>query len=354
LIYISKPHITEAEKSAVIEVLNSGMLAQGKKTAELEERFAAVCETRHAVATSSGTTGLYLTLLAHGIGEGDEVITTSFTFIASTSSVLFTGARPVFVDIEEETFNIDPKKIEAVITPKTKAILPVHLYGHPCDMETIMAIAERHGLQVIEDAAQAVGAKYRGKPVGGFGTGVFSLYATKNVMSGEGGMITTDDDQLAEHLRMLRSHGMKERYYHEMLGYNFRTSDLHAAIGVEQIKRIDELTEKRRKNAAYLNEHLEGVITPTARPEVEHVWHQYTIRVPGDRDRAIEHLHESGVGTGIFYPVPVHKQGYIQELVGEVSLPVTERLAEEVISLPVHPSLTQQDLETIVEAVNSI
>ncbi len=253
MIAISKPCIGEAEKRAVLEVLESGMLVQGPKVALLEERWAQVCGTRHAVATSSGTTALHVALLAHGIGEGDEVITSPFTFIASVNAIIYVGARPVFVDIEEDTFNINPALIEEAVTPRTKAILPVHLYGYPCDMGAIEGIARRYNLAVIEDAAQAIGADYWGKRVGGFGTGCFSLYATKNVMSGEGGMITTDDEGLAQRCRMIRSHGMQRRYYHDVLGYNFRLTDLHAAIGLVQIERVGEFTARRRANAESLN-----------------------------------------------------------------------------------------------------
>jgi perosamine synthetase len=273
------------------------------------------------------------------------------------NSILYVGARPIFVDVDEETFNIDPALVEAAITPRTKAILPVHLYGYPCDMDAILAIAQRHGLAVIEDAAQAIGADYKGRPVGSFGTGCFSLYATKNVMSGEGGMITTDDDAFAEHCRMLRNHGMKRRYHHDILGYNLRMTDLHAAIGLVQIGRLAEFTAKRRANAAYLNAHLRSVITPRVKPGYGHVWHQYTVRVhPGtDRDAVVKQLNEAGVGTGIFYPVPAHKQAHLQAMgLDDLSLPVAERLAQEVISLPVHPLLSQADLETIVAEVNRV
>jgi perosamine synthetase len=261
MIPISKPIIGDAEKKAVLEVLESGMLAQGPRVARLEENFAAMCGVKHAVATTSGTTALHVALLANGIQPGDEVITTPFTFIASVNSILFTGAKPVLVDIDPETFNIDVNKIEAAITPKTKAIMPVHLYGYVCDMVSIMAIAEKYHLAVIEDACQAVGAMFQDKKAGSFGTGVFSLYATKNIMSGEGGIITTNHDDIAEQCRMIRNHGMKRRYYHDMLGYNFRMSDLHAAIGLAQLERLDEFTKKRSVNADYLNQHLRTVVT---------------------------------------------------------------------------------------------
>lgn len=356
MISIARPDIGEEEKKLVYEVLESGMLAQGPKVAALEEEFKDICEVKHAIATTSGTTALHVALLAHGIGEGDEVITTPFTFIASANSILFTGARPVFVDIQEDSFNIDPQLIEAAITPKTKAILPVHLYGQICDMDAIMDIAHRYELAIVEDACQAVGARLRGKTAGSFGTGTFSLYATKNIMSGEGGMITTNDDEIAESCRLLRNHGMKIRYYHDMLGYNFRMSDLHAAIGLAQIRRFDEFTRKREKNADFLNQNIKSVITPKTKPGYEHVWHQYTIRVDGgrDRDQAVKQLHDAGIGTGIFYPVPVHLQSYMQDIIGEQKLPVSEKLAKEVISLPVHPQVSQNDLEKIVEEVNKL
>jgi dTDP-4-amino-4,6-dideoxygalactose transaminase len=357
MIPVSKPFIGEAEKQAVLEVLESGMLVQGTRAAKLEEKFASICGTAYAIATSSGTTALHVALLAHGIGPGDEVITTPFTFMASVNVILYVGARPVFVDVEESTFNINPALIEAAITPKTRAILPVHLYGYPCNMEAITRIAEKHGLVVIEDACQAIGAKFHEQPVGSFGTGCFSLYATKNIMAGEGGMITTNDETIAQRSKMIRNHGMQRRYYHDMLGYNFRISDLHAAIGVVQIDRLGEFTEARKANAAFLNAHLTSVKTPQVCQGYDHVWHQYTIRVDSgrDRDAAVKMLNEAGIGTGIFYPVPAYQQAHlVAGGYGELYLPVTERLVKEVISLPVHPQLSQADLETIVEGVNKL
>ncbi len=259
------------------------------------------------------------------------------------------------MDIEEDTFNVNPALIEEAVTPRTKAILPVHLYGYPCDMDTIGEIARSHNLAVIEDAAQAIGADYRGKRVGGFGTGCFSLYATKNVMSGEGGMITTDDEGLAQCCRMIRSHGMQRRYYHDMLGYNFRMTDLHAAIGLAQVERLSDFTVRRRAHAAYLGKGLEAVITPGVREGYGHVWHQYTVRVlPGvERDAAVRRLNEAGIGTGVFYPIPAHKQAHVVQMGYDTkSMPVAERLAGEVISLPVHPQLSQADLDSIVGEVN--
>ena len=260
MIPIAQPLMGEEEKRAVIAVLESGMLAQGPKVEEFEKAFAALWGVRHAVATSSGTTALHVALLAHGVGPGDEVITSPFTFISSANSILFVGARPVFVDIDESSFNIDPSLIEARITPRTRALLPVHLFGNPCDMEAIMAIAARHGLIVIEDAAQAHGASIQGRKVGSFGTGCFSFYPTKNMTTAEGGMVTTDDDQVAEKARLLRSHGMRKRYYHDFLGYNFRMTDLQAALGLAQLAKLEVFNEKRIANARYLTEHLRDVV----------------------------------------------------------------------------------------------
>ncbi len=355
MIPIAKPHVGEDEIRQVVAVLQSGMLVQGSRVRSLEEAFAATCGTPYAVATSNGTTALHLSLLAHGIGAGDEVITVAFTFIATVNAILMTGARPVFVDVRADTFNLDPDLIEAAITPRTKAILLVHLYGQMCDMDPILAIAEKHQLKVIEDACQAVGATYRGRPAGSLGTGMFSLYATKNVMSAEGGMITTHDAAFAEQCRLLRNHGMRVRYHYEMLGYNYRMSDLHAAIGLAQMDRLAEWTAARRDNAAYFNAHITSVMTPNVAPEYGHVWHQYTIRVPdGRRDAALEQLTAAGVGTSIFYPYPAHQQAYVRDIVGDVQLPVTEQLAREVLSLPVHPGLSQSDREIIVHEVNRL
>jgi dTDP-4-amino-4,6-dideoxygalactose transaminase len=357
LIPISKPYIGQAEKQAVMDVLDSGMLAQGPKVAKLEEKFTEVCHTQYAIATTSGTTALHVALLAHDIGPGDEVITTAFTFMASVNSILFVGATPVFVDIEADTFNINPAEIEAVITPKTKAILLVHLYGYPCNMDAIVNIAEKHGLIIIEDACQAIGAKYKNKPVGSFGTGCFSLYATKNIMSGEGGMITTSDETIATRCKMIRNHGMQRRYYHDMLGYNFRMSDLHAAIGLVQIKRLQEFTAARRQNADLFNNNLTSVITPKVKPGYDHVWHQYTVRVKQgvDRDGAVNTLQQAGIGTGIFYPVPAYKQTHLIEMgYGNLFLPVTEQVVKEVVSLPVHPMLSSDDVEKIIREVNKL
>ncbi len=319
-----------------------------------EEAFASMCGVKYAIATTSGTTALHTALLAEDIGAGDEVITSPFTFIASANSVLYVGARPVFVDIDPITFNIDPQLIEAAITPHTKAIMPVHLFGLSCDMDPIMDIASRHDLKVIEDACQSHGASYNGRKVGSFSTGTFSLYPTKNMTSAEGGMITTDDDSLAESCRVIRQHGMRRRYYHDELGFNFRMTDIHAAIGLAQLKKLGQFNVRRIDNARYLTKNLKNVRVPQIPDGHEHVFHQYTIRVPeGRRDALIDHLNQRGIGCGVYYPVPIHKQTYyVNELGYNQTLPESERAAEEVLSLPVHPGLSQTDLEAIVTAVN--
>jgi len=355
MINIAKPLIDDEEKQAVLEVLDSGILAQGPRVKAFEEAFAEMCGVNHAIATTSGTTALHTALLANEIGAGDEVITSPFTFIASANSILYVGARPVFVDIDPITFNINPQLIEEAITPRTKAIMPVHLFGLSCDMDPIMDIASRHGLKVIEDACQSHGASYHGNKVGSFGTGTFSLYPTKNITSAEGGMITTNDDALAESCRVIRQHGMRRRYYHDELGFNFRMTDIHAAIGLAQLTKLDKFNKSRIDNARYLSANLKNVQVPQIPDGYSHVFHQYTIRVQdGRRDSLIDHLSHNGIGCGVYYPVPIHKQTYyINELGYNQSLPVSEQAAEEVLSLPVHPGLSQGDLDAIVAAVNS-
>ena len=357
MIPISKPDLGPAEEEAVLDVLRSGMLAMGRRTAEFEEAWAAYCGVRHAVFMSNGTVALEAILRALGIGPGDEVITVSFTFNATVSAILQAGARPVFVDIRAEDFCIDPDQVEAAVTPHTKAIMPVHLYGLMADMEPLAAIAERHGIPLVEDAAQAHGATYRGRPAGQFGPAMFSLYATKNLMTGEGGFATTDDDAVADLIRLYRNHGMRVRYPHESLGTNLKPTDLAAALGLAQLARLDERTEQRRRNAARLAEGLRGYLTPGVPDGREHVWHQYTMRFPGERQRVIDGLTERGIGTLIYYPVPVHRQAYLQAYVpgaADLDLPVTDRLADEVLSIPVRPNLSAEELEAVITAIREV
>jgi perosamine synthetase len=353
VIPIARPQMGDEEKERVWEAMASGSLAQGPRVREFEERFAAFVGTAHAVATSSGTTALHLALLGHGIGPGDEVITVPFTFIASANSIVYTGARPVFVDIDERDFTMEVGRIEAAITPRTKAIMPVSLYGQPADMPAIAEIAERHGLALIEDACQAHGAAVDGRRSGTWGAGTFSFYPTKNMTTGEGGMLTTDDAGLADRVRLLREHGMRVRYHHDLVGYNFRMTDLAAAIGLAQLPKLTGYNARRREIAARYDAELRGVVTPAVRPGVTHVYHQYTIRVQG-RDEFAERLRERQVGSAIYYPIPVHRQqAFVAMGLGDGAYPVTERLTEQVLSIPVHPSLTDAEVDRVIEAVNA-
>ena len=357
MIPISKPEIGPAEEEAVLRVLRSGMVAMGRTVAEFEAAWAAYCGVRHAIMMSNGTVATEAILRALGIGPGDEVVTVSFSFNATVSTILQVGATPVFVDIRESDFTMDPDAVEAVITPRTKAIMPVHLYGLMADMGPLVEIARRHGLTIIEDAAQAHGASYRGLKAGRFGPAMFSLYATKNLMTAEGGFATTDDDALADRLRLYRNHGMRQRYYHDELGTNFKPTDIAAALGLAQLPRLDERTERRRRNAARLSEGLRGYLTPRVPDGREHVWHQFTMRFPGERQRVIDGLTERGIGTLIYYPVPIHMQAYLQRYVPGASgldLPVTNRLGDEVLSIPVRPNLTDEEIDTIVAAVREV
>lgn len=349
---IAKPLLGEAEKAAVLAVLDSGMLAQGQRVAEFEARFAELCVVKHAVAVASGTAALWATLLAYEIGPGDEVITTPFSFIASSNCILYVGAKPVFVDIERDTCLIDAQAIESKITDRTRAILPVHLYGQPCDMGVITEIAAKYDLILIEDACQAHGATYQGRPVGSFGTGCFSFYPTKNMTTGEGGIITTNDRALADRLRVLRNHGQSERYRHDVLGYHFRSTDIAAAIGLAQLDKLEAWNEQRITNAAYLSERLQGVVTPVVRSGRRHVFHQYTVRVPSRRDALQAHLRELGIGTAVHYPLPIHHQPLYQSLGFSDVLPQAEAAGQEVMSLPIHPAVTQSDLDRIVAGMN--
>ena len=356
MIPIAQPIIGVEEQQKILEVLASGQLVQGPRVQEFEARFAAFCGAQHAIATSSGTTALHIAVLAHLIGPSDEVITSPFSFIASANCALYVGARPVFVDIEPEYFTIDPAQIEKHITEKTRAIIPVHLYGQACDMDPIFEIARKHNLAVIEDACQAHGARYKGRSVGSFGTACYSLYATKNITTVEGGMILTNDAEVAERARLIRNHGSRKAYEHLMLGYNMRMTDLAAALGLVQLSKLEEWNTIRRANASYLSSGLSqlgGVVLPKVRPCAEHVFHQYTIRI-ADRDDAAQKLRENGIGVGIHYPMPIYKQPLYQQLGYQDRLPVAETASQEVLSLPVHPSLTRTDLDCIIETVASL
>lgn len=348
----AKPIIGDEERAAVDRVLRSGMIAQGPEVEAFEREFSEHFGLgRSCVAVNSGTSGLHLGLLASGIGAGDEVIVPSFTFAATANSVALTGATPVFADIDLDTFGLDPASVESRVTDRTRAIMPVHLYGHPADMAGLSAIADRHGLRLFEDAAQAHGASRGGRPVGSFGDfAMFSLYPTKNMTSGEGGMVSVATDELDRRVRLYRNQGMQRQYENEVVGLNNRMTDIHAAIGRVQLTKVGGWTKQRQENAAFLTANLEGVTTPPVAHDAEHVYHQYTIRVPEDRDGLAAALREEhGVGSGMFYPIPNHR---LKPFATGDDLPVTEQAAQECLSLPVHPSLSQGDLERIVTAVN--
>ena len=353
MIPAAKPLVGDEERAAVDRVLKSGMMAQGPEVAAFEEEFSKFVGGYKCVAVNSGTSGLHMALVAAGIKAGDEVIVPSFTFAATANSVALTGATPVFVDIDPRTFNIDPAAIKAAITPRTKAIQPVHLYGLPAQMDEIVEIACANNLLVLEDAAQAHLATLNGKPVGSWGFGAtFSFYPTKNMTSGEGGMITCATEDFARMCKLLRNQGMEKRYQNEVVGFNTRMTDIHAAIGREQLKKIEGWTAIRQANAKFLDENLKGVVTPYVTPGATHVYHQYTIRIVGhDRDKFSEEMTKRGVGSGVYYPIPVHQ---LPSFGHKFDLPNTTAACKEVLSIPVHPALTQQELESVVEVINSI
>ncbi|WP_399884967.1 DegT/DnrJ/EryC1/StrS family aminotransferase [Streptomyces sp. BBFR51] len=357
----ARPVIGEEEIEAAVRVLRSGRVVQGPEVAAFESEFAELVDGRHCVAVNSGTSALHLTLMALGIGPGDEVVVPSFSFAASANAVRLVGADVVFADIEPGSFCLDPAAVEAAVTPRTAAIMPVHLYGHPAAMDRLTPIAEKHGLAVVEDACQAHAAGLNGTPVGAFGTaGTFSFYPTKNMHALEGGMVSTADAQLARTLRLLRNQGMEQRYANEIVGANMRMTDVAAAVGRVQLGRLADWTDRRRANAAHLDEHITTLVTPPVAEGARHVYHQYTVRVPEGMDRDVlqERLTAAGVGNAVYYPTPIHRlRPYWepdQKLGRTWHLPETERAAAQVVSLPVHPSLTDADLTRIVEAVNSL
>jgi perosamine synthetase len=355
MIPIARPDIGDDEIAAVTAVLRSGMIAQGTKVAELESRWAEYIGVPHAIATANGTLALMAIFNGLGLGPGDEVITVAHTFAATANAILSTGAVPVFVDIEPETYLIDATRIEAAITHRTRAICPVHLYGLVADMDMIAAIADRHALAVVEDACQAHGATFRGRRAGSFGHGAFSLYATKNMTTAEGGFVTTTDDRLADWLRLYRNQGMRTRYSFEMLGYNYRLTDVAAAIGLAQLAKLDGGIARRRTiaaayDAAFADLPIRLPVTPDGRT---HVFHQYTVDVGPARDAIIADIRAAGVGADIYYPVPVHRQAYILERGLHAELPMTDAAAAHILALPVFPGLTDAEQTVVVDAVRS-
>ena len=346
--------IAEEAEKAVVEVMRSGSYILGANCKAFEAEIAEFIGAKHAIALNSGTDALHLALRALDIGKGDEVITTAFTFVATTESIEIVGATPVFVDIDPDSFNINVQKIEAAITPKTKAIMPVHLYGQPCDMDAIMDVAHRHNLVVIEDCCQAIGAKYKGQSVGTFGEiSAFSFYPTKNLgCMGDGGLATTNSDFLKDRLVALRNHGGAIRYHHDEVGINSRLDEIQAAILDVKLPYLDSDNARRREIAKYYRENIKNqkIVLPQTYDEKAHVWHVFVVRT-GNRDVLQKHLEDNGIQTNIHYPTAPHKQECYSEYCS-LNLPVTEKIHGEVISLPISPVMTDEEIRKVVEVVN--
>lgn len=347
----------EAFNEAFRRVLQSGQFILGPEEQAFEAECADYLGVKHAIGLNSGTDALYIALRALGIGSGDEVITTPFTFFATAEAISHVGATPVFVDIEEVSFNINPDLIEQAITARTKAIIPVHLFGRPCDLSRVHAVADRHGLKVVEDCAQAFGATWQGRKVGGSSSfGCFSFFPTKNLNAfGDGGLLVTQDDQMAELARMYRAHGGKNKYFNQFVGYNSRLDELQAAILRVKLPHIEAWNAKRKTVAlAYSIElgKLDGIVTPAV---VEgHIFHQYTVRVAGEnRERIAKELSKAGISTAIYYPTPIHRLPVYREECFNVSLPIAERAADEVISLPMWPEMTQEQISKVCLAIGN-
>ncbi|MBI5182409.1 MAG: DegT/DnrJ/EryC1/StrS family aminotransferase [Nitrospirae bacterium] len=352
-------HSIEGEIDAKIkEIIHGAHFVLGNNVSEFEKEAAGYHNVKHAIGVASGTDALHLAILACGIGKGDEVITTPFTFIATAEAITYTGARPVFVDINEKTFNIDMNKIEKTITKKTKAILPVHLFGLPADMDYIMKLAKEHNLRIIEDCAQSFGAEYKGKKTGAIGDfGCFSFYPSKNLgCYGDGGMVITNDDAIAEKVMLLRNHGQNERYYHSIIGYASRLDEIQAGILRVKFKRIDEYNKMRRTNARLYTERLKGrgIIAPFEPDGYYHVFHQYSIRAP-QRDMIHKRLSESGIASAIYYPVPLHLQESYKGLgYKKGDFPASEAVASDIISLPMYPELTEAQIDEVCKVIKAI
>ena len=359
MINIAKPSLGAEEKEAVCRVIDSGMIASGSVVDDFNRQFSDYIGVKHGIATSNGTTALEVALRALGIGPGDKVLTTPFSFIASTNAILYAGATPVFADIDPKTFNISADKIEEKLKKHRdiKALLIVHLYGQTCDMDTIMPLVKEHNLLLVEDCAQAHSATYNGKKAGTFGDiAAFSFYPTKNMTTGEGGMITTNNDDLAERCSLLISHGMKVRYYHDMIGYNYRMTNIAAAIGLCQLKKLDGFNKSRNQNADYFNGNIKNqyVRLPYRQEAAYHNYHQYTIMIgDGRRDDFIKYLGANNVGSCVYYPLSIPEQKCYEAMDIEKAFPVTDKVKKEVVSIPVHPLLTQAEVSTIAEVINA-
>lgn len=363
MIPITQVQFGAEEEQLVIQVLRSGNIAQGPLVEKFERKFAELCGVNHAIAVNNGTTSLVAALQVLDFEPQDEVITSPFTFVATVNAALEAGVKVRFADINEDDFNISPDSVEGLISDRTKAIIPVHLYGQMAEMQPLMDISKKNDLFVVEDAAQSHGATYKGKCAGSFGIGSFSFYATKNLTTGEGGMITTDDDKIADRLRVLRNQGMRAKYVYEVAGHNYRMTDLQAAIVIPQIDRYSQTVKSRRNNAAMLTEGLSdisGLITPQTHSNREHVWHQYTIRITEDakvsRDEFVNRLNEAGIGAGVYYPKLISEYTAYSSNPNLYfsDTPIAKKLASQVVSLPVHQGLKQSDIYLIIDQVTKI
>jgi dTDP-4-amino-4,6-dideoxygalactose transaminase len=349
-----KVYMDDAIKKAVLEVLDSGWYILHEKTREFEKKFAEFCGVKNAVCVSSGTAGIFLSLLALDIKHGDEVIVPSFSFISTASTVIEVGAKPVFVDIDPKTYTADPERIREAVTKRTKAVMPVHLYGHPANMDPILEIAKDNDLYVVEDACQAHGAEYKRKKVGGIGhVACFSFYPSKNMtVCGDGGAVVTNDEDIAETVRKLRDHGRRDKYVFELKGYNLRFNEIQAAIGIKQLEKLPEWDEARRNIAGMYTQALRDIVTtPVEEPWAKHVYHVYVIR-NRKREELKGFLSRHGISTLVHYPVPIHMQPAITDLLGaQPALKHTEKAAEEVLSIPMYPALTKREVEYVSDKI---
>ena len=358
-ISLNKPYFGKEEEEKSLEVIRSGNVQLGNKVEEFEKNFAEYLGMKHAICTSSGTSSLYSVLKAHGIKHGDEVITTPLSFIATANSILHVGGKPVFVDIDEESYNLDVNLIEKKITKNTKAILFVSLFGHPCDIDKLNEIANKYNLILIEDAAQSHGAEFKGKKTGSFtNSSAFSFDPTKNIATCGGGCVVTNNDSIADYCKMLRIHGAKIKGQHDILGFNFKMNDISAVMAIEQLKKINTILDNRINNAKFYNKafsDLNWIITPKIKENCKHSFHKYTIRINGkNRDEVIKKLNEAGIGNGIFYNKPIYKQKIYLDLGYNDKLPVVEKVCEQVLSLPIHLGLKKENLEYISEVMHKI